>query len=98
MWRAFVSAAEQSCGAVVCVELRSQWWRLLWADFAVPVCCTELPAICPYRKGRDVLDHFNIPSSRSDLWQCAWVLAMLAMGYRMLAFALLKWLSRRSRG
>ena len=64
----------------------------------VCVCMVGLPAICPYRKGRDVLDHFNIPSSRAAMWQCCWVLAVLAMGYRVLALALLKHLSSHTRG
>ena len=56
-----------------------------------------LPRICPYRKGRDVLDHFNIPSGPGALATCAWVLVVLAVGYRVVAFALLKALSRNLR-
>ena len=55
------------------------------------------PLLCCARQGRDVLDHFNIPASSADLWRCVGVLAVLALGYRVMAFALLLLLSRRSR-
>ena len=56
-----------------------------------------LPTVCPYRKGRDVLLHYGIGYESEDLWRCVWVLLLLAVGYRMIAFALLNFSARRAR-
>ena len=48
--------------------------------------------LCPYRKGRDVLDHFGMGGVSVDenKVRCAWALLILAVCYRVVAYLLLK--------
>jgi len=59
----------------------------------------KLPPLCPYRKGRDVLDHFGIGGANSEAnkTECAWVLLILAVSYRLVAYLLLKLFARSAR-
>ena len=59
----------------------------------------QLPPLCPYRKGRDVLDHFGIGGSGTDntKTQCAWALLILAVSYRLVAYLMLKLFARGAR-
>ena len=57
----------------------------------------ELPPLCPYRKGRDVLDHFGIDGSSGSKTQCAWALLILAVSYRVVAYLMLKLFAHRAR-
>ena len=59
----------------------------------------QLPPLCPYRKGRDVLDHFGIggPHADDNKTQCAWALLTLAVSYRVVAYLLLKLFARSAR-
>ena len=59
----------------------------------------QLPLLCPYRKGRDVLDHFGIGGDDylNNKTQCVWALLILAVSYRFIAYLLLKLFVRGAR-
>ena len=65
-------------------------------DLGLSIGGIQLPLLCPYRKGRDVLDHFGMGelSVAEHKVRSAWALLILAVSYRVVAYLLLKLFAR----